>query len=82
MSRSAPVSAMAPIEAAVASSLDVLLSSGTQADKTTLLNCLAAEIPAMSGVLTSEECSNSASGSDVVGSPCRTLALGRLVVLR
>jgi hypothetical protein len=37
MSRSAPVSAMAPIEAAVASSLDVLLSSGTQADKTTLV---------------------------------------------
>ena len=43
------------LEAAVASGLNVLVSGGTQAGKTTLLNCLAAAIPPRERVITCEE---------------------------
>src|SRR4051794_33242000 len=43
------------LEAAVASGLNVLVSGGTQAGKTTLLNCLCAAIPARERVITAEE---------------------------
>jgi pilus assembly protein CpaF len=43
------------LEAAVASGLNVLVSGGTQAGKTTLLNCLAAAVPARERVVTCEE---------------------------
>jgi pilus assembly protein CpaF len=47
--------AAASLEAAVASGLNVLVSGGTQAGKTTMLNCLAAAIPARERVVTCEE---------------------------
>lgn len=43
------------LRAAVASGLNVLVSGGTQAGKTTLLNCLLAAIPARERVITAEE---------------------------
>jgi pilus assembly protein CpaF len=43
------------LEAAVAAGLNVLVSGGTQAGKTTMLNCLAAAIPARERVITCEE---------------------------
>lgn len=43
------------LEAAVASGLNVIVAGGTQAGKTTLLNCLAAAIPAHERVITCEE---------------------------
>ena len=43
------------LEAAVAAGLNVLVSGGTQAGKTTLLNCLCASIPARARVVTCEE---------------------------
>src|SRR3954454_24319386 len=43
------------LEAAVAAGLNVLVSGGTQAGKTTLLNCLCAAIPARERVITAEE---------------------------
>src|SRR3954471_5531964 len=43
------------LEAAVAAGLNVLVSGGTQAGKTTLLNCLCAAIPAQERVITCEE---------------------------
>jgi pilus assembly protein CpaF len=43
------------LEAAVASGLNILVSGGTQAGKTTLLNCLTAAIPARERVITCEE---------------------------
>lgn len=43
------------LEAAVVAGLNVLVSGGTQAGKTTLLNCLAAAIPARERVITCEE---------------------------
>lgn len=43
------------LEAAVASGLNVIVSGGTQAGKTTMLNCLAAAIPATERVITCEE---------------------------
>jgi pilus assembly protein CpaF len=43
------------LEAAVVSGLNVLVAGGTQAGKTTLLNCLAAAIPARERVVTAEE---------------------------
>jgi pilus assembly protein CpaF len=50
---SAPAAAF--LEAAVVSGLNILVSGGTQAGKTTLLNCLAAAIPARERVITAEE---------------------------
>jgi pilus assembly protein CpaF len=43
------------LEASVAAGLNVLVAGGTQAGKTTLLNCLAAAIPARERVITTEE---------------------------
>src|SRR5690606_31187017 len=43
------------LEAAVVSGLNVLVAGGTQAGKTTLLNCLAAAVPAQERVVTCEE---------------------------
>ena len=43
------------LEAAVAAGLNILVSGGTQAGKTTLLNCLCAAIPARERVITCEE---------------------------
>lgn len=43
------------LEAAVVSGLNILVSGGTQAGKTTLLNCLVASIPARERVITVEE---------------------------
>lgn len=43
------------LDAAVASGLNVLVAGGTQAGKTTMLNCLASAIPARERVVTCEE---------------------------
>ncbi|HET6909082.1 MAG TPA: ATPase, T2SS/T4P/T4SS family [Mycobacteriales bacterium] len=43
------------LEAAVAAGLNIIVAGGTQAGKTTLLNCLAAAIPARERVITAEE---------------------------
>ncbi|MCI0686660.1 MAG: Flp pilus assembly complex ATPase component TadA [Sporichthyaceae bacterium] len=43
------------LDAAVVSGLNILVSGGTQAGKTTLLNCLGAAIPARERVITCEE---------------------------
>jgi pilus assembly protein CpaF len=43
------------LDAAVCSGLNVLVSGGTQAGKTTLLNCLAAAVPPQERVVTCEE---------------------------
>ncbi|MGB7448294.1 MAG: ATPase, T2SS/T4P/T4SS family [Ornithinimicrobium sp.] len=43
------------LSAAVASGLNVLVAGGTQAGKTTMLNCLAAAIPQQERVVTAEE---------------------------
>ncbi|MGY1703858.1 CpaF family protein [Geodermatophilus sp. SYSU D00697] len=43
------------LEAAVAAGLNILVAGGTQAGKTTLLNCLCAAIPARERVITCEE---------------------------
>ena len=43
------------LEGAVAAGLNILVSGGTQAGKTTLLNCLCAAIPARERVITAEE---------------------------
>ncbi|SDQ08522.1 CpaF family protein [Quadrisphaera sp. DSM 44207] len=43
------------LDAAVAAGLNVVVSGGTQAGKTTMLNCLAASVPARERVITCEE---------------------------
>lgn len=43
------------LEACVVSGLNILVAGGTQAGKTTLLNCLAASIPARERIVTCEE---------------------------
>ncbi len=43
------------LEAAVASGLNILVAGGTQAGKTTLLNCLAAAVPSRERIVTCEE---------------------------
>jgi pilus assembly protein CpaF len=43
------------LEATVAAGLNIIVAGGTQAGKTTLLNCLAAAIPARERVITCEE---------------------------
>nr|WP_306239059.1 ATPase, T2SS/T4P/T4SS family [Ornithinimicrobium cryptoxanthini] len=50
-----PASAAAFLTAAVESGLNILVAGGTQAGKTTLLNCLAAAIPPTERVVTCEE---------------------------
>lgn len=52
---SLPAPAARFLEAAVASGLNILVSGSTQAGKTTMLNCLAAAIPAHERVVTCEE---------------------------
>src|SRR3954469_2208076 len=47
--------AAAFLGAAVAAGLNIIVAGGTQAGKTTLLNCLAAAIPARERVVTCEE---------------------------
>jgi pilus assembly protein CpaF len=47
--------AAAFLEAAVAAGLNLIVAGGTQAGKTTMLNCLAAAIPARQRVITCEE---------------------------
>ena len=47
--------AAAFLEAAVSTGLNILVSGGTQAGKTTMLSCLAAAIPARERVITAEE---------------------------
>ena len=47
--------AAAFLDAAVAAGLNVVVSGGTQAGKTTLLNCLAASVPPRERVVTCEE---------------------------
>ena len=43
------------LEASVASGLNILVAGGTQAGKTTLLNCLTAAIPTREQLVTAEE---------------------------
>jgi pilus assembly protein CpaF len=43
------------LEASVAAGLNIIVAGGTQAGKTTLLNCLAASVPARERVVTCEE---------------------------
>ena len=43
------------LEAAVAAGLNILVAGGTQAGKTTLLNCLAAAVPGRERIVTCEE---------------------------
>ena len=51
------------VEAAVAAGLNVIVAGGTQAGKTTLLNCLAAAIPPRERVVTCEEVFELADGN-------------------
>ncbi|GAA4657084.1 CpaF family protein [Kineococcus glutinatus] len=60
------------LTAAVAAGLNVLVSGSTQAGKTTLLNCLAAAVPAQQRVITCEEVFElQVPLRDVVGMQCR-----------
>jgi pilus assembly protein CpaF len=60
------------LDAAVRSGLNVLVSGGTQAGKTTLLNCLAAAVPPQERVVTCEEVFELKIGlPDVVSLQCR-----------
>jgi len=64
------------LDAAVVSGLNVLVSGGTQAGKTTLLNCLAAAVPARERIITCEEVFElKVPGRDVVGLQCRQPSL-------
>jgi pilus assembly protein CpaF len=64
------------LEAAVVAGLNILVSGGTQAGKTTVLNCLAAAIPARERVVTCEEVFELRIPlRDVVGLQCRQPSL-------
>lgn len=64
------------LDAAVVAGLNVLVSGGTQAGKTTMLNCLAAAVPARERVITCEEVFElKVPGRDVVGMQCRQPSL-------
>ena len=64
------------LDAAVVSGLNILVSGGTQAGKTTLLNCLAAAVPARERIITCEEVFElKVPGRDVVGLQCRQPSL-------
>ncbi|MGB3763855.1 MAG: ATPase, T2SS/T4P/T4SS family [Ornithinimicrobium sp.] len=64
------------LSAAVASGLNVLVAGGTQAGKTTMLNCLAAAIPQQERVITCEEVFElKVPLRDVAGLQCRQSSL-------
>jgi pilus assembly protein CpaF len=68
--------AAAFLAASVAAGLNVLVSGGTQAGKTTLLNCLAAAVPPRERVVTCEEVFElKIPLRDVVGMQCRQPSL-------
>jgi pilus assembly protein CpaF len=68
--------AAAFLEASVVAGLNVLVSGGTQAGKTTLLNCLTAAIPPRERVITCEEVFElKVPLRDVVGMQCRQPSL-------
>lgn len=68
--------AAAFLDAAVAVGLNVLVSGGTQAGKTTLLNCLTATIPPRERLITCEEVFELRPGlRDVVAMQCRQASL-------
>jgi pilus assembly protein CpaF len=68
--------AAAFLDAAVAAGLNILVSGGTQAGKTTLLNCLAASVPPRERVVTCEEVFElKVPLRDVVGMQCRQPSL-------
>jgi pilus assembly protein CpaF len=50
-----PQAAAAFLEASVAAGLNIIVAGGTQAGKTTMLNCLAAAIPGRERIITCEE---------------------------
>jgi pilus assembly protein CpaF len=50
-----PARAAAFLEASVAAGLNIVVAGGTQAGKTTLLNCLAAAVPGRERIITCEE---------------------------
>ncbi len=64
------------LEAAVTSGLNILVAGGTQAGKTTMLNCLAAAIPSNERVITAEEVFElKLPLPDVVSMQCRQASL-------
>ena len=68
--------ASAFLDAAVVAGLNILVSGGTQAGKTTMLNCLAASIPPRERVITCEEVFElQVPLRDVVGLQCRQPSL-------
>ena len=71
-----PPAAARFLDAAVASGLNILVAGGTQAGKTTLLNCLSASIPTRERVVTAEEVFElQVPLPDVVGMQCRQPSL-------
>ncbi len=68
--------AAAFLDAAVRAGLNILVSGGTQAGKTTMLNCLTAAVPARERVITCEEVFElQVPLRDVVGLQCRQPSL-------
>lgn len=71
-----PVQPAQFLAASVVAGLNILVSGGTQAGKTTLLNCLLAAVPARERVITCEEVFElQVSARDTVGMQCRQPSL-------